>query len=174
MKRNLDILYKDNRKQTNRIKNQKCFVAQSYQTLCDFMDCSPPGSPSPWGFSRQEYWSRLSYPPPGDLPEAGIKLTFLKSHALAGGSFTINTRATILYIAYFSYSLYLYSLQCDFAAFHIKSSSPYSLLLNLDWPCNSFGAGKCNRSDGVSVQSKVSSAVLASLCSFSWNPEYPL
>ena len=128
-------------------------------------------APLSMGFSRQEYWSGLSYPPPGDLPEPGIKPA---SHALAGGFFTINTNAIVLYIAYFSYSLYLYSLQCDFAAFHIKSLSPYSLLLNLDWPGNLFGAGKGNRSDGVPVQSKVSSAVLASLCSFSWNTEQPL
>ena len=26
-----------------------------------------------WGFSRQEYWSRLPSPPPGDLPNPGIK-----------------------------------------------------------------------------------------------------
>ena len=28
----------------------------------------------PWGFSRQEYWSGLPSPPPGDLPNPGIKL----------------------------------------------------------------------------------------------------
>ena len=27
------------------------------------------------GFPRQEYWSGLPFPPPGDLPDAGIKLT---------------------------------------------------------------------------------------------------
>ena len=27
------------------------------------------------GFSRQEYWSRLPFPPPGDLPYPGIKPT---------------------------------------------------------------------------------------------------
>ena len=27
----------------------------------------------PWGFSRQEYWSRLPCPPTGDLPDPGIK-----------------------------------------------------------------------------------------------------
>ena len=27
----------------------------------------------PWGFSRQEYWSGLPCPPPGDLPSPGIK-----------------------------------------------------------------------------------------------------
>ena len=34
------------------------------------MDCSPPG-PSSMGFSRQEYWSGLPCPPPGDLPHQG-------------------------------------------------------------------------------------------------------
>ena len=28
----------------------------------------------PWGFSRQEYWSGLPFPSPGDLPDPGIKL----------------------------------------------------------------------------------------------------
>ena len=40
------------------------------------------------GFSRQEYWSRLPFPPPGDLPNPGIEPTFLMSLALAGGFFT--------------------------------------------------------------------------------------
>ena len=40
------------------------------------------------GFSRQEYWSGLPCPPPGDLPDPGIELTSLKSPALAGGFFT--------------------------------------------------------------------------------------
>ena len=39
---------------------------------CDPMDCSPPGS-SVHGFSRQEYWSGLPFPSPGDLPKPGIK-----------------------------------------------------------------------------------------------------
>ena len=30
-------------------------------------------SPLSMGFSRQEYWSRLPCPPPGDLPDPGIK-----------------------------------------------------------------------------------------------------
>ena len=40
------------------------------------------------GFSRQEYWSGLSRPPPVDLPEPGIETTSLKSPALAGRFFT--------------------------------------------------------------------------------------
>ena len=37
------------------------------------------------GFSRQEYWSGLPFPPAGDLPDPGIKPT---SPALAGGFFS--------------------------------------------------------------------------------------
>ena len=45
-------------------------------------------APLSMGFSRQEYWSGLSFPPPVDLPNPGIKLTFLMSPVLAGGFFT--------------------------------------------------------------------------------------
>ena len=38
-------------------------------------------------FSRQEYWSRMPFPPPGDLPDPGIELVFIVSPALAGGFF---------------------------------------------------------------------------------------
>ena len=54
------------------------------------------------GFSRQEYWSGLPFPSPGDLPYPGIEPGnlpgpwiepgFLTPPALAGGFFT--TRAT--------------------------------------------------------------------------------
>ena len=37
--------------------------------LCDPMDCSPPSSSM--GFSSQEYWRVLPFPPPGDLPNPG-------------------------------------------------------------------------------------------------------
>ena len=37
------------------------------------------------GFCRQEYWSRLPFPPPGNLPDPGIKPA---SPALAGRFFT--------------------------------------------------------------------------------------
>ena len=31
-------------------------------------------APLPTGFSQQEYWRRLPFPPPEDLPDQGIKL----------------------------------------------------------------------------------------------------
>ena len=40
------------------------------------------------GFSRQEYWSGLPHPPPGDLPEPEIKPVSLMSPVLAGGFLT--------------------------------------------------------------------------------------
>ena len=57
----------------------------SCPTLCDPMDCSLPLS---MGFSRQEYWSKLPYPPPGSLPNPGIEPVSLTSPALASRFFT--------------------------------------------------------------------------------------
>ena len=50
-----------------------CLVAQSYPTLCNPMDCSLPAPLSMRVLSRQEYWSGLPCPPPGDLPNPGIE-----------------------------------------------------------------------------------------------------
>ena len=45
-------------------------------------------APLSTGFPKQEYWSGLPYPPPGDLPDPGIEPASLTSPALAGGFFT--------------------------------------------------------------------------------------
>ena len=47
-----------------------------------------PQAPLSMGFSRQEYWSGLPCPPPGDLPDPGMEPKSLSSLALAGGSST--------------------------------------------------------------------------------------
>ena len=44
------------------------------------------------GLSRQEYWSGLPLPTPGDLPDSGIESESLASPTLAGRFFT--TRAS--------------------------------------------------------------------------------
>ena len=44
-------------------------------------------APLSMGFSRQEYWSGLPWPPQGDLPHPGIKPVCLMSPALGGGFF---------------------------------------------------------------------------------------
>ena len=65
-------------------------------------------SETPWTvapsmeFSRQEYWSLLPFPPPGDLPNPGIKPASPESPVLAGGFFTtsitISTQCNIIKI----------------------------------------------------------------------------
>ena len=42
-------------------------------------------------FFRQEYWSGLPFPFPGDLPDPGIETMALASPALAGGFFTTSS-----------------------------------------------------------------------------------
>ena len=61
--------------------------AQSCPTLYDPMNCTCQ-DPLSMGFSRQDYWSGLPSPSPGDLPHPGIKPTSLASPALAGRFFT--------------------------------------------------------------------------------------
>ena len=48
-------------------------VIQSCPTLCDPMDYIAYQAPPFMGFSRQEYWSGLPFPFPGDLPDPGIE-----------------------------------------------------------------------------------------------------
>ena len=45
-------------------------------------------APLSMGFPRQEYWSGLPFPSPGDLPSSGMELASPVSPALAGGFFT--------------------------------------------------------------------------------------
>ena len=65
--------------------------------LAQSLSCVPLFT-SPWtvahqaplsmGFSRQEYWSGLPFPPPGGLPDPGIEPGSPPAPALSGGSFT--------------------------------------------------------------------------------------
>ena len=50
------------------------------------------------GFSRQEYWSGLPCPPPGDRPDPGIGPASLMSPALAGGFFTTSATWEVCHI----------------------------------------------------------------------------
>ena len=47
-------------------------LAQSCPTLCNPWTVAHQ-APLSMGFSRQEYWSGLPFPSPGDLPDPGIK-----------------------------------------------------------------------------------------------------
>ena len=63
----------------------RCLVAKSYLTLLR-VTCQAPLSV---GFPRQEYWSGLPFPSPGDLPNTGIEPA---SPALASGFFITSYR----------------------------------------------------------------------------------
>ena len=54
--------------------------------------CSVAQAPLSMGFSRQEHWSGLPWPPSGDLPNPGMEPSSLISSAQANRFFT--TRAT--------------------------------------------------------------------------------
>ena len=45
-------------------------------------------APLSMGFSRQEYWSRLPFPTPGNFPDSGIKPASLASPEFADGFLT--------------------------------------------------------------------------------------
>ena len=71
------------------------------------VSCQAPPS---MGFSRQEFWSGLSFPSPGDLPDPGINP---RSPALQADSLPTDLRGKLCNImSYFSYNLifilYLY------------------------------------------------------------------
>ena len=63
-------------------------------------------TPLSMGFPRQEYWSGLLFPSPGDLPDPGIKLVSL---ALAGRFFTSSHGEAHEYYAEIFKTIYLFT-----------------------------------------------------------------
>ena len=75
-----------------------CMPAKSLQscpTICNSIDRVVFQAPLSMGFSRQEYGSGLPCPPPGDLPNTGIKPASLTPPELASRFFTTNTTLSI-------------------------------------------------------------------------------
>ena len=73
-------------------------VTQSCPALCDAKTVAHQ-APLFIEFSRQEYWSGLPFPSPGDLPDPGIKPG---SPVLAGGFFTpshLGSPVATIYVA---------------------------------------------------------------------------
>ena len=67
-----------------------CSVTQSRLTLFDPMDYIAHQAPLSMEFSRQEYWSELPFPSPGDHPDPRIKPTSLASSACQVDSFLLH------------------------------------------------------------------------------------
>ena len=77
-----------------------CVYAKSFQScliLCDPIDFSLPGSSISVGFSRQEYWSGLPFPPPGDLLNPGIKSSFSVSPSLQVDSLPLSYLESMMF-----------------------------------------------------------------------------
>ena len=68
-----------------RLNNCRCLVAKMCPTLLQPCRLSPTRLPLSVGFSRQEYWSVLSFPSPGDLSNSEIEP---RTPGLAGRFFT--------------------------------------------------------------------------------------
>ena len=86
----------------------RCIISNS----CDPMDRGLPSSYMSMGFSRQEQWSGLPYPPPGNFPNPVVKST---SPALASRFFTTSTtwEAHTCYDCLIMMSIFLKSLKCS-------------------------------------------------------------
>ena len=89
-------------------------------------------APLSMGFYRQEHWSGLPCPPPGDLSDPEIEPTSLMSPAVAGGFFT--TRATWearLQIPHFIDTNHLLVIWRKYISFHFSILTFSSLWKNL-------------------------------------------
>ena len=63
------------------IINLVCSVTWSSPALCSPLRTVARQALLFMGFSRQEYWSGLPFPPPGDLPDSGTELASPASQA---------------------------------------------------------------------------------------------
>ena len=68
---------------------------QSCPSLCNPTDLALQ-APLSMGFSRQEYWSGLPFPSPGDLSDLGTELESLRSPGMASGFFITSTTQNII------------------------------------------------------------------------------
>ena len=69
------------KKKKKKVKVKSLSSVRLFATLWTVVHQASPSM----GFSRQEYWNRLQFPSPGDLPDPGTELA---SPALAGRFFT--------------------------------------------------------------------------------------
>ena len=75
-------------------------------------------APLSMGFSRQECWSGLPFPPPGDLPNAGIELAFPASLALQTDSLLLNHQRSS------TFGLFISKASCGSYQGFLCSASP--------------------------------------------------
>ena len=87
-----------------------CLVTQLCAALCD-----------PWGFSKQEYWSGLPCPPPGDLLNPGIEP---RSPTLQADSLLSELPGKPMFLIFFKiFSLILFLIQISFCSLTFSIAS---------------------------------------------------
>ena len=92
-------------------------VSKSCPTLVTpWTVCSLPGS-SVMGFSRQEYWSGLPFPSPGDLPDPGIEP---RSPVLEADSLPLSYKGS------HDVCCYTFNQYCHHHYYHYKSNLFFS------------------------------------------------
>ena len=91
-----------------------CFLSWfGFVQLFAILWISDHQAPQSMGFSRQEYWSGLPFPPPRDLPDPGIESASLTFAALAGRFFTTSATWEVLNISGISFGV----MQNEFKTF---------------------------------------------------------
>ena len=71
---------------------------KSCLTLCNPGNCSLPDSSLSMGFPRQEYWSGLPFPPPGDLPDPRTTAVSVSSLQWQVGSLPLAPPRKLLFV----------------------------------------------------------------------------
>ena len=89
-------------------------------------------APLSMGFSRQEYWSGLPYPPPGDLPYPGTEPRSLLSPVLAGRFFSTSTTLVVFMILFSSVKA-SFSFFSVLVLLHILSLHSLNSISVLSW-----------------------------------------
>ena len=94
------------------------------------MDCSLPASV---GFSKQEYWSEVPYPPPGYCANPGIEPVSLMTPASAGGFFTTSAVWELRYLV----GSNAVALPCQYN-FYDGTGLMHAIVKNMMCHCGSF------------------------------------
>ena len=111
-----------------------CSVTQLCPILCDPLNHSPPG-PLSMEFSKQEYWSGVPFPTPGDLPNSGMEPTSLVCPALASGFFTTSASWEPLDITGYSGCLQYFTFKTNAAAAAAAKSLQSNEYDTNEYPC---------------------------------------
>ena len=116
-----------------------CLVTRLCPTVCNPMDHGTSGSSVCGMFFRQESWNGLPFPPPGDLPDPGIKpqspalqILYLLSHRGSPGVYvSLQFKGKRVFLRYSkAYSDWVCSI-LNFKAFTQLNSQPILCCSNL-------------------------------------------